>query len=53
MMHKVYSFNAWLNEHPDRMRAVAVAVAAALTLIALVVPEAAALAEPIATSGSG
>jgi len=52
-MQKLMKVTAWLNEDPQRVRVISMAVAGVLAVVALLVPEVAALADPIAGSGSG
>jgi hypothetical protein len=52
MQTKMMAVSNWFAADPNRIRAVRMTVAGVLTLLALLFPELAALADPEATGGS-
>lgn len=52
MQQKLYAASLWINSNPNSIRMISLSFTAVMTLIAIFIPEARALANPEAPGGS-
>jgi hypothetical protein len=52
MQQKLYAASLWISGNPNSLRMISLSITAVLTLVAIFVPEARALATPEAPGGS-